>query len=86
LLIERVRTALRAGDRKAAAVASGLIAVYRALVSPLLGRNCRFEPSCSRYAAQALRRYGACAGARLAIARLARCHPWGGAGGFDPVP
>jgi len=59
---------------------------YRLLLSPVLGRNCRFEPSCSRYAEEAIARYGAWTGGRMALARLLRCHPWGGTGGFDPVP
>lgn len=63
----------------------GLVWVYRALVSPLLGLNCRFEPSCSEYAQQALRDYGAWRGGWLACKRISRCHPWGGSG-YDPVP
>lgn len=58
---------------------------YRLLLSPLLGGLCRFEPSCSRYASQAILRHGARAGAWLAVRRLTRCHPLA-AGGFDPVP
>ncbi len=63
----------------------GLIRLYRLTLSPWLGRSCRFEPSCSRYAIEALERYGALRGSRLAAARIARCHPWGGSG-YDPVP
>jgi putative membrane protein insertion efficiency factor len=55
------------------------------LLSPLLGGHCRFSPSCSLYAGEALRRHGAFAGARLAVKRLARCHPFR-PGGYDPVP
>jgi putative membrane protein insertion efficiency factor len=62
-----------------------LIWLYRMLVSPLLGPNCRFEPSCAVYAGEAIRRFGPWRGTRLAVARVLRCHPWG-AGGFDPVP
>ena len=62
-----------------------LIIVYRYTLSPLLGNCCRFEPSCSRYAEQALREHGLLRGAWLAVKRVARCHPWH-AGGFDPVP
>jgi len=68
-----------------AAPLRALVAIYRYTLSPLLGVNCRFEPSCSTYAAEALRRHGAFRGGWLACRRIARCHPWGGAG-FDPVP
>jgi putative membrane protein insertion efficiency factor len=54
-------------------------------VSPLLPRACRFHPSCSEYAAEALERHGACRGCWLAARRVARCGPWN-PGGFDPVP
>jgi hypothetical protein len=62
-----------------------LVAAYRYAVSPMLGRHCRFHPSCSAYAAEALQRHGAVRGAWLAVRRIARCHPWH-AGGYDPVP
>jgi len=62
-----------------------LIAVYQYAISPLLGRNCRYAPSCSEYALEALSRHGAYLGGGLAIKRLCRCHPWG-RGGYDPVP
>ena len=58
---------------------------YQLLVSPLFAGACRFEPSCSRYMAQAVRRHGAIRGGWLGIRRLARCHPFG-SHGFDPVP
>jgi len=63
----------------------GLVWLYRTGVSPLLGANCRFEPSCSAYADQALREYGGFKGGWLVLKRIARCHPWGGSG-YDPVP
>ena len=63
----------------------GLIRGYQLLVSPLLPPSCRFYPSCSHYAAEAIARHGPWRGARLAARRLLRCHPWGG-GGYDPVP
>ena len=63
----------------------GLIRLYRLTLSPWLGRSCRFQPSCSRYAIEALERHGALRGSRLAATRIARCHPWGGSG-YDPVP
>lgn len=62
-----------------------LVKAYRLLLSPWLGSSCRFEPSCSRYALQALECHGAGAGAYLAAARIVRCQPWC-AGGLDPVP
>ncbi|MEX2494843.1 MAG: membrane protein insertion efficiency factor YidD [Woeseia sp.] len=63
----------------------GLVWFYRCAISPLLGMNCRFEPTCSEYARQALRRHGGFRGAWLAAKRISRCHPWGGSG-YDPVP
>lgn len=63
----------------------GAVRGYRLLLSPWLGSACRFEPTCSRYALDALERHGAAAGAYLTTARLLRCHPWC-AGGHDPVP
>ena len=63
----------------------GLVALYRVAVSPWLGANCRFEPSCSAYAMEALRVHGAFRGTSLTIRRIGRCHPWGGSG-YDPVP
>ena len=61
------------------------IKLYRKLISPLLPNACRFTPTCSQYALEALRRYGAFKGGWLAFKRLCRCHPWGGSG-YDPVP
>ncbi|MDR0439442.1 MAG: membrane protein insertion efficiency factor YidD [Candidatus Accumulibacter sp.] len=62
-----------------------LIRCYSYAVSPLLGRRCRFFPTCSDYTAQAIEKHGAYRGLRLGIGRLCRCHPWN-PGGFDPVP
>jgi putative membrane protein insertion efficiency factor len=62
-----------------------LIRAYQLLVRPLLPPSCRFYPSCSHYAAEAVLRHGAWPGSRLALRRLLRCHPWGGSG-YDPVP
>lgn len=63
----------------------GLVRGYRLLLSPWLGSSCRFEPTCSVYALQALERHGATAGSYLTIHRLVRCGPWC-KGGHDPVP
>jgi uncharacterized protein len=65
--------------------AAFLIRLYQWTVSPLLGPRCRFYPSCSQYALEALLRFGALEGGWLAAKRLARCHPWH-PGGYDPVP
>ena len=62
-----------------------LVRGYQLMVSPLLGPACRYEPSCSRYAVEALQAHGVVRGGWLAIRRLGRCHPLGGHG-FDPVP
>jgi hypothetical protein len=66
-------------------VLSALLRVYRYAVSPMLGLQCRFHPSCSAYALEAIERWGAFRGSWLAARRLARCHPWH-PGGYDPVP
>jgi len=58
---------------------------YKLTLSPLIGRRCRYEPSCSDYAAQALIAHGPWRGGFLATRRLCRCHPWGGSG-YDPPP
>jgi putative membrane protein insertion efficiency factor len=62
-----------------------LLRAYRRFVSPLLPPACRFYPTCSQYALEAIERHGALRGAWLAVRRLGRCHPWH-AGGVDPVP
>ncbi len=69
----------------AAAVLAGAVRVYQFTVSPLLGPNCRFEPSCSCYAIDALKTHGAARGSLLAARRVLRCNPWT-QGGYDPVP
>ena len=61
------------------------IYLYRACISPLKPPTCRFVPTCSEYAIQAIKKYGPLKGTYLAIKRILRCHPWGGSG-YDPVP
>lgn len=61
------------------------ILFYRRCISPLLPPSCRFTPTCSQYAVEALQKYGPLKGTYLALRRLLRCHPWGGSG-YDPVP
>lgn len=61
------------------------IRLYRRGISPFLGRRCRYEPTCSAYAHDAVLRYGALRGGWMSLARIARCHPWA-AGGIDRVP
>jgi uncharacterized protein len=63
----------------------GLIRGYQLLISPVLPPSCRFTPSCSAYAMEAVARHGAMAGSWLAVRRVCRCHPWN-EGGYDPVP
>lgn len=61
------------------------VRLYRIFLSPWLGNACRFQPTCSVYALEALSRHGGLRGGLLTLRRLARCHPWGGEG-YDPVP
>ena len=61
----------------------GLIRVYQATLSPLLGNACRFEPSCSRYMVESLKKHGLVRGLARGLRRLSRCHPWN-PGGYDP--
>jgi putative membrane protein insertion efficiency factor len=63
----------------------GFLRAYRLLISPLYGQVCRYHPSCSAYALDAVREHGSVRGVWLAARRLGRCHPWA-AGGYDPVP
>jgi putative membrane protein insertion efficiency factor len=62
-----------------------LIKVYQWTLSPLLGKQCRYTPTCSRYGVEALKKYGMVKGGYLTIRRILSCHPWGGHG-YDPVP
>jgi uncharacterized protein len=74
-----------AGTTLAARASLGLIGFYRRRISPLLPPACRYEPSCSAYGEEAIRKYGFARGGWLTLRRLARCHPFGGHG-YDPVP
>ena len=62
-----------------------LIRLYQILLSPYMGKQCRYTPTCSNYALEALRKHGLLRGSWLAIKRILRCAPWGGSG-YDPVP
>jgi putative membrane protein insertion efficiency factor len=62
-----------------------LLRAYQYAISPLLGRNCRYFPTCSEYAVDAVQKYGAIKGGWLSAKRVCRCHPWH-PGGYDPVP
>ena len=68
-----------------ARVTVAVLRAYRRFISPLMGRHCRYEPTCSAYAVEAIVRWGAMRGSVLAVRRVARCHPFN-PGGFDPVP
>lgn len=61
------------------------VRAYRMVLSPWVGHSCRYQPTCSAYALQALERHGGLRGGWLALRRIGRCHPWGGSG-YDPVP
>ncbi|MGY3052208.1 putative membrane protein insertion efficiency factor [Pedobacter sp. UYEF25] len=62
-----------------------LIRIYQYGISPMLGANCRFTPSCSAYGVEAIKKYGPFTGGWMALKRIGRCHPWG-EHGHDPVP
>ncbi|HXZ95890.1 MAG TPA: membrane protein insertion efficiency factor YidD [Burkholderiales bacterium] len=62
-----------------------IIALYRFILSPLLGNNCRFAPSCSEYTRDAIVKFGFLKGSWIGLKRILRCHPWN-AGGYDPLP
>ena len=83
--MSRLRVALRGLSRVPVLVLLGAVRLWQLLVSPTYGQTCRFYPSCSAYAAEALQRHGAARGTWLTVRRLARCHPWN-PGGVDPVP
>jgi uncharacterized protein len=81
----RVKTETTGQMSVAALLLTGLISGYRKVISPLLGARCRFYPSCSAYALEAIQTHGAGRGSWLAVRRLSRCHPFH-PGGLDPVP
>jgi putative membrane protein insertion efficiency factor len=66
--------------------AHALIRLYQVSVSALIGRECRYLPTCSAYTDEAIETHGLWAGGWMGAARICRCHPWGGAAGFDPPP
>lgn len=78
-----IRVMGRACDRVAVALLIGLVIVYKATLSPLLGRHCRFQPTCSSYFRTCVKKYGAVRGSLKGLARIGRCHPWH-PGGYDP--
>jgi uncharacterized protein len=71
--------------RLAATALTGAVRTYQWTIRPVIGANCRFYPSCSEYAVEALATHGALRGAALSAGRILRCNPWND-GGFDPVP
>ena len=84
-MIEADGQVAQARPSAAARVLMALITGYRRFICPLLGARCRFAPSCSAYALEAVREHGALRGIWLAVRRIGRCHPFN-PGGFDPVP
>ncbi len=62
-----------------------MIRLYQLYLSPLLGSNCRYQPTCSRYTQEAIKEWGAIRGSWMGLKRIGRCHPWGGFG-YDPIP
>ena len=74
---------LRWPSRAVTALLIGMIRVYQVTLSPLLGQACRFEPTCSRYMVESLRKYGPVKGLARGMRRVSRCHPWN-PGGYDP--
>jgi len=82
--IGRICAAVGRGcDRAAVAVLVALVVAYKFTLSPLLGRHCRFEPTCSGYFRESVKKYGAIRGTLRGLARIGRCHPWH-PGGYDP--
>lgn len=80
-----MRSLVRFIERLPSQLARTLIRLYQILLSPMFGNRCRFHPSCSQYALEAIDRFGVIRGTWFALGRLSRCHPFH-PGGFDPVP
>lgn len=76
----------KTGARRMRQFLASFIEFYSYLISPLLGGNCRFTPSCSAYAREAILTHGICKGSMLTITRIMSCHPWSGRCGHDPIP
>lgn len=70
--------------RLATALVRGIVRVYRVTLSPFIGRQCRFQPTCSQYMLDAVEKHGPWRGVPKGLGRICRCHPWGG-GGYDPA-
>jgi putative membrane protein insertion efficiency factor len=83
MIAATIETLSRWTGRLVIALLVGLIRLYQVTLSPLLGPACRFEPSCSRYMVESLRKYGLLRGLARGLRRLSRCHPWD-PGGYDP--
>ncbi len=83
MLMNGVMRVLRWPGQVAIAVLIALIRIYQVTLSPLLGPACRFEPSCSRYTVECLKKYGLVRGLARGLIRVSRCHPWH-PGGYDP--
>jgi putative membrane protein insertion efficiency factor len=79
----KIQSVMRWPGLVVSAILIALIRVYQVTLSPLLGQVCRFEPSCSRYMVEALKKYGLIKGLAKGLRRLSRCHPWN-PGGYDP--
>jgi hypothetical protein len=83
MLLNWIKTCLATLVRLPALILVGMVRLYQLLISPWLGRRCRFDPSCSAYFIESVRKYGAVRGAWRGTLRICRCHPWN-PGGYDP--
>ena len=83
MIAQTIRDAMRWPERLIIGLLTGMIWVYQRTLSPLFGNACRFEPSCSRYMVECLRKYGLFPGLAKGLRRISRCHPWD-PGGYDP--